>query len=121
MNIVRIVVGSVILSLSAPAAANAELLRQLAKPVMNVLSSSKQPSDLQLCAADAIGQSYTPIPFPPDGSGTVQIFGFGGLMGAGTVHRVISLVKTVHGTRIEVRTRTNAADADLESALRNCL
>jgi hypothetical protein len=77
-------------ALSSPARADADLQQQLAKAVVATLISSKQPAEIQLCAADAIGEGLLPVPFPPDGNGTVHIFGFAGLMGSGTVQRVVS-------------------------------
>ena len=106
---------------SNPATADADLRQQLAKPLVAVLSSSRRPAALQLCAADAIGRGLLPVPFPPDANGTVHIFGFAGLMGAGTVQRVVSLVDVSKGTRVEVRTRSGRPDQALVEALSSCL
>ena len=106
---------------SAPALADADLRQQLAKPLVATLNTSKQPNDIQLCVADAIGEGLLPLPFPPDGAGTVHIFGFGGLMGAGTVQRAVSLIKTQQGTRIEIRTRSGRPDVHLAKMIGACL
>ena len=99
-----------LLCIPQPAHAEANLREQLSKPVRSNLQSTKQPSQLQLCAADAVGEGLLPIPFSADDTGTVHIFGFLGLMGEGNVQRVVSLVKLPAGTRVEVRTRYNQPD-----------
>ena len=107
--------------LSTPASADADLRAQLQKPIVATLMSSKSVGQLQLCAADAIGEGLLPLPFPPDESSTVHIFGFGGMMGAGTVQRVVSLVPYRGRTRMEVRTRSSRPDDTLVNLLRACL
>jgi len=107
--------------LPAPVRADADLRQQLSKPVVTVLSSTKSPSEIQLCAADAIGEGFLPLPFPADQAGTIHIFGFRGMMGAGTVQRVVSLFKIPGGTRVDVRTRSGRADPILAASLAACL
>jgi hypothetical protein len=102
-----------------PAFADANFREQLAKPVVATFTSSKTPQQMELCAADAIGESLLPIAFD-DGNAGVVLFGFRGLMAAGTVWRVVSLIRTDNGTRIELRTRTSQPDENLAAALRNC-
>lgn len=80
MRLLRVAAGIALLASSAPAHADADLREQLAKPVVATLNSTKQPSQLQLCAADAIGEGLLPVPFPADAAGTIHIFGFAGLM-----------------------------------------
>ena len=121
MSKVHLVAATAMLFLSAPARADADLRKRLSKPIAGVLNSTKPPPELQLCAADAVGEGLLPLVFPPDIAGTVHIFGFGGLMGAGTVQRVVSLVKTPKGTRVEVRTRTGRTDPALTELLESCL
>jgi len=112
MSIVR-VIAAITLAFSTSVSADADLRQQLTKPVVAVLNSTRSPSELQLCAADAIGEGLLPLPFPPDSDGTIHIFGFGGVMGAGTVQRTVSLVRTRNGTQIEVRTRSGRRDERL--------
>ena len=121
MGKLHLAVAIALFGLCAPARADADLREQISKPIVAVLKSSKSPSDLQLCVADAIGEGLLPVPFPADTAGTVHIFGFAGLMGAGTVQRVVSLMRTPNGTRIEVRTRTSRVDSALVNSLQSCL
>lgn len=121
MRMLRVTVATALAASAAPAQADADLREQLAKPVVAALISTKQPSQLQLCAADAIGEGLLPVPFPADAAGTIHIFGFAGLMGAGTVQRVVSLAKTSDGTRLEIRTRSGRPDDKLLKLLRNCI
>jgi hypothetical protein len=121
MRTLGLAIAATLVASATPAAADADLQQQLAKPIVAALNSSKQPAELQLCAADAIGEGLLPVPFAADASGTVHIFGFAGLMGAGTVQRVVSLVKAPQGTRLEIRTRSGRPDQNLVDVLRGCL
>lgn len=111
----------VLIASSTAAHADADLRERLTKPVVGALNSTEQPFQLQLCAADAIGEGLLPVPFPADAAGTIHIFGFGGLMGAGTVQRVVTLAKTSSGTRLEIRSRSSRPDDKLLKLLRDCI
>jgi hypothetical protein len=107
------------LVIASPTFADVNLYKHLAAPPVAVLTSSKAPEQIELCAADAIGQSFLPVPYS-DGNGGVLLFGFAGMMGAGTVHRIVSLIKTATGTRIELRTYASQPDEKLAVRLRSC-
>lgn len=121
MRLLKLAAFAGLMAIPATAKADADLREQLAKPAVAILTTPRQSAEVQLCAADAIGEGLLPIPFPPDAQGTVHIFGFKGTMGEGTVQRVVSLVKRTEGTPIEIRTRSGRADDSLVLLLRRCL
>ena len=114
-------VAATLTGLTTPASADANLRQELAKPVVATLKSNKEPAELELCVADAVGRSLLPVSFRADVSGTVHMFGFAGLMGSGTVQRVVSLVRTSQGTRVEVRTHSGRPDDALVKVLVGCV
>jgi hypothetical protein len=107
------------LFVASPAYSDADLRKHLAGPPVAVFTSAKRPEQIELCAADIIGESFLPVAYS-DGNGGLLLFGFRGMMGAGTVRRVVSLLRIQSGTRVELRTNANEPDDKLATSLRAC-
>lgn len=97
---------------SAPAFAE-EIKETLASPLRAELVSKKNPSDLEVCVADAITQIGGAVPVPlRNGGENVMMLGYGH-----TPKLIVLLDKIGSGTRIRIHTKSGDMDGKFVRSL----
>ena len=104
---------------TAPTALVGEIGERLRGPELFILSSQRQPQDLELCVADVISRTAAPASFR---DGPNRPVGPGAITGAGTkVTVTVELNRSPNGTQIIARGYGKRSDDKLQAYLSRCL